>query len=91
MDLIPYEYEIGVKFLEPFEQLVFVGALFPVATFAYKNKPTFKSPPGCELFAMASAGQDLDAALQSLAEATGAAALPRPVSLARRRQQPPES
>ena len=34
MDVIPYEYEIGVKFLEPFEQLVFVGSGLPVATFA---------------------------------------------------------
>jgi acetolactate synthase-1/2/3 large subunit len=73
VDLIPYEYEICVKFLESFEQMVFVGALFPVATFAYKNKPVMKSPPGCELFAMASVNEDLDAALQSLAKATGAA------------------
>jgi acetolactate synthase-1/2/3 large subunit len=79
VDLIPYEYEVCVKFLENFEQLVFVGALFPVATFAYKNKPTMKSPPGCQLFAMASVNEDLDAALQSLAEAAGAgnAAAPR--------------
>src|SRR5271166_1367977 len=72
VDLIPYEYEVCVKFLESFEQLIFVGALFPVATFAYKNKPTMKSPPGCELFALASVNEDLDAALVSLAEATGA-------------------
>ena len=91
VDLIPYEYEIGVKFLEPFEQLIFVGAPFPVATFAYKNKPTFKSPPGCDLFAMASAGQDLETALESLAEATGATGASAPVSLARRRHSLPES
>ncbi len=72
VDLIPYEYEVGVKFLEPFEQLVFVGSAFPFATFAYKNKPTLKSPPGCELFAMASTEVDLGAALKSLAESTGA-------------------
>ena len=72
VDMIPYEYEIGVKFLESFEQLVFVGALFPFGTFAYKNKPVMKSAPGCELFAMASVSEDLDAALLSLAEATGA-------------------
>jgi len=79
VDLIPYEYEVCVKFLESFEQLIFVGALFPVATFAYKNKPTMKSPPGCELFAMASVNEDLDAALGSLTEATGAssAVVPR--------------
>src|SRR5271156_2925384 len=59
VDLIPYEYEVCVKFLENFEQLVFVGALFPVSTFAYKHKPTMKSPPGCQLFAMASVNEDL--------------------------------
>ena len=71
VDPIPYEFEIGLKFLQPFEQLIFVGALFPVATFAYKNKPTMKSPPGCDLFVMASVEQDLTAALRSLAEASG--------------------
>jgi acetolactate synthase I/II/III large subunit len=69
---IPYEFEVCLKFLESFEQLVFVGALFPVATFAYRNKPTLKSPPGCALYTMASAEQDLLAALTALAEATGA-------------------
>jgi acetolactate synthase-1/2/3 large subunit len=73
VDPIPYEFEIGLKFLQPFEQLIFVGALFPVATFAYKNKPTMKSPPGCDLFVMASVEQDLTAALRSLAEDSGAA------------------
>ena len=72
METIPYEFEVCVKFLESFEQLIFVGALFPVATFAYRNKPTLKSPPGCALYAMASAEQDLPAALKALAEATGA-------------------
>jgi acetolactate synthase-1/2/3 large subunit len=73
VDPIPYEFEVCLKFLQPFEQLIFVGALFPVATFAYKNKPTMKSPPGCDLFVMASVEQDLTAALRSLAEASGAA------------------
>ncbi len=72
VDPIPYEFEVCLKFLEPFEQLIFVGALFPVATFAYKNKPAMKSPPGCDLFVMSSVEQDLTAALSSLAEATGA-------------------
>ena len=70
VELIPYEYEICVKFLESFEQLIFVGALFPVATFAYKNKPTLKSPAACDLFAMTSVEQDIGAALKALAEAT---------------------
>ena len=88
VDLIPYEYEVCVKFLETFEQLVFVGALFPVATFAYKNKPTMKSPPGCELFAMASVSEDLDAALQSLAEAIGAGGTAAPRQARTQSQKP---
>ena len=66
--------EICLKFLQPFEQLIFVGALFPVATFAYKNQPTMKSPPGCDLFVMASVEQDLTAALRSLASVPALAA-----------------
>ena len=73
VDPIPYAFEIGFRFLLPYEQLIFVGALFPVATFAYKNKPTMKSPPGCDLFIMSSVDQDLTAALKALAEATDAA------------------
>ena len=88
IDTIPYEYELCVKFLETFEQLIFVGALFPVATFAYKDKPTLKSPPGCDLFAMASVEQDLLAALKSLAEATGATSVEAPRQLRRQAAAP---
>ena len=78
VDPIPYAFEIGLRFLQPYEQLIFVGALFPVATFAYKNKPTMKSPPGCDLFIMSSVDQDLTAALKALAEATDAAGAAAP-------------
>jgi len=69
---IPYEFEMGAKFLAGFEQLIFVGAPFPVATFAYRNKPTMKSPANCELYEMASVEHDLAAALGALSLATGA-------------------
>lgn len=62
VEIIPYFLEAG--FLKDFEQLIFVGALYPVATFAYRNKPAFKHAPQCALFTMASADQDLLAALQ---------------------------
>ncbi len=88
MEPIPYEFEIGTKFLEPFEQLVFIGSGLPVATFAYKNKPALKSRPGCELFTLASADEDLEDALRSLAEAAGATG-PRSFSLARKPHHPP--
>jgi acetolactate synthase-1/2/3 large subunit len=73
---IPYEFEICVQFLAGFEQMVFIGASFPVATFAYQNKPTMKSPPGCELFDMADDRHDLAAALEALEVAVGAAGTP---------------
>ena len=69
---IPYEYEMCVQFLASYEQLVFVGAAFPVATFAYRNKPVFKSPADCALFTMVTMNEDMDDALAQLARATGA-------------------
>lgn len=76
---IPYEFEICVQFLAGFEQMVFVGAAFPVATFAYQGKPTMKAPAGCELFGMADERHDLAAALEALEAATGSlgATVPR--------------
>ncbi len=69
---IPYEFEMGVQFLAEFDHLVFVGAAFPVATFAYRNKPVYKSPANCALFTLASVNEDMEQALAQLAIATGA-------------------
>jgi acetolactate synthase I/II/III large subunit len=44
VQLIPYLPELALPVLEPYAQLVLVGALFPVATFAYKDKPLVKVP-----------------------------------------------
>lgn len=74
LDLIPYEFEMGVKFLADFEQLLFIGAALPVATFAYRNKPTFKTPPGCAQYTLASASEDLQDALARLCAAISAGA-----------------
>jgi acetolactate synthase-1/2/3 large subunit len=71
VEIIPYFLETGLEFLKDFEQLIFVGALPPVVTFAYRNKPAFKNAPRCTFFTMASADQDLPAALDLLAKATG--------------------
>jgi acetolactate synthase I/II/III large subunit len=73
VEIIPYFLETGLEFLKDFEQLIFVGALPPVVTFAYRNKPPLKSGPRCALFTMASTDQDLLAALESLSKATGSA------------------
>jgi acetolactate synthase I/II/III large subunit len=74
VEIIPYFLETGLEFLKNFEQLIFVGALPPVVTFAYRNKPVFKNAPQCALFTMASADQNLPAALELLAKATDSGA-----------------
>ena len=75
---IPYEYEMGVQFLAGFEQLVFVGAAFPVATFAYRNKPVYKCPADCTLFSLAAPDEDIESALAALARATNSGNGPAP-------------
>ncbi|MBX9761333.1 MAG: acetolactate synthase large subunit [Beijerinckiaceae bacterium] len=72
IESIPYEFELGVKFLSGFQQLVFIGAALPVATFAYRNKPVYKSPADCKLFTLASVNEDMSDALDRLASATEA-------------------
>lgn len=72
IDPVLYEFEMEVRFLQAFEQLILVGGLSPVATFAYRNKPTIKSPANCELFEMATVDHDLAEALRALALATHA-------------------
>lgn len=74
LETIPYEFEMGVKFLAGYEQLLFIGAALPVATFAYRNKPVFKTPPGCVEFTLASATEDIGDALTRLCAATAAGA-----------------
>jgi len=76
VELIPYFLEMAVEVLKPYEQLVLVGALIPVATFAYKDKPVVKIPKGCQVSTLATVDHDLLAALSGLAEAVGAPSQP---------------
>jgi len=49
-----------------------VGALFPVTTFAYKNKPVIKVPADCQVTTLATVDHDMLSALSDLAKAVGA-------------------
>lgn len=88
VQLIPYIAEMALKFLEPYEQLVLVGALFPVVTFAYKDKPVVKIPKGCEVTTLATVDHDMMAALNDLAKAVGAPPTPA-ARQARSKSSPP--
>jgi acetolactate synthase I/II/III large subunit len=76
VQLIPYILEMALKFLEPYEQLILVGALFPVVTFAYKDKPVVKISKSCEVSTLATVDHDMMAALSDLANAVGAPSQP---------------
>jgi acetolactate synthase-1/2/3 large subunit len=64
---IPYLVDMALKKLAKYEQVILIGALPPVATFAYKNMPTLKVPDSCEVWAYATPDHDLLHALSELA------------------------
>jgi acetolactate synthase-1/2/3 large subunit len=67
-----YLPEQAVPQLQKYEQLILVGALFPVTTFAYKNKPVIKVPASCHVTTLATVDHDMLSALGDLAKAVGA-------------------
>ncbi len=74
--LIPYIAEMALAFLARYEQMILVGALLPVVTFAYKDKPVIKVPKGCAVSTLATVDHDIPAALGDLAKALGAPEAP---------------
>jgi len=74
--LVPYLAEMAVPMLQQYAQLVLVGTLPPVSTFAYQGAPVSKVPPGCHVTTFVTAGQDIVAALRALAAALDAPAQP---------------
>lgn len=76
VEKIPYLPEQAVPFFAKYEQLILVGALMPVTTFAYKGKPVIKVPAGCPVTALATVDHDILFALRDLAHALGAPSQP---------------
>lgn len=72
VQLVPYFLELAQLFFADFEQVILLGALPPVSTFAYQGAATHKLPDSCETWTCASVEDDLLAALQDLAAAVGA-------------------
>ena len=74
VELIGYLPEQAIPQLQKYEQLILVGALFPVTTFAYKGKPVIKVPASCQVTTLATVDHDMLSALGDLAKAVGAPA-----------------
>lgn len=69
---VPYPVDQAIEVLAGFEQIVLVGAKFPVVFFGYPNKPSTPVPAGCESFTLADPSDDLPGALEALASSVGA-------------------
>ena len=69
---VPYAVDAAVAALARFRNILLVGATDPVSFFAYPGKPGRQAPPGCHVMQVAGVGDDLEAGLQALLDATGA-------------------
>lgn len=78
VDRFPFVTAEAVAATADVEKLVLVGSKAPVAFFAYPDKPSSFVPDGCEVLPLASAGQDVEAALEALALELDAMDAPSP-------------
>ena len=67
IDRVPYSVDQALAVLSDVECLILVGAVEPVAFFAYPDKPSRIAPPDCTVLELAAPGDDLAHALDWLA------------------------
>ncbi|NMM36661.1 MAG: acetolactate synthase large subunit [Glaciimonas sp.] len=85
IEKLPYPVDLACARLAHVKHLILVGAVAPVAFFAYPNKPSLLAPNDADIITLASAEQDLLQALHRLADELGVPAdtpayrLPEPV------------
>jgi acetolactate synthase-1/2/3 large subunit len=72
VDRLPYSVDLAVAALKDVRQLVLAGAKSPVSFFAYPGKPSVLAPTNCAVTQLGGAEDDLDAALEALADELGA-------------------
>jgi len=76
VDRLPYPIDIALATLKDTRQLVLTGAKSPVSFFAYPGKPSVLVPEGCNVTRLAAVEEDLEHALEALADALGALKTP---------------
>ena len=67
VDFLPYPVDEALSALADARHLFLVGSKAPVAFFAYPDKPSEVSPPGCEVHTLAAPEEDVVQALEALA------------------------
>ncbi|GGF01984.1 hypothetical protein GCM10011611_04370 [Aliidongia dinghuensis] len=80
VERVPYPVDLAVKALADFRHVILVGSKQPVAFFAYPDKPSVLTAPGCECHVLARPEEDLVGALEALADALGAGRHAAPVA-----------
>ena len=75
IERLAYLAELAIDSIKDVEQLILVGAADPVSFFAYPGVPSAIAPESCGKFMLAGPNDDIDHALQALAEKVGAADL----------------
>ena len=72
IDRVPNPIEMSLEVFADAPAVVMVGATRPTAQFAYPGKPTFLTPPECEVYSLATPMEDVLGALENLADLVGA-------------------
>jgi len=80
---VPFAVDEAIRFLDGLESVVLAGATPPVAFFAYPEKPSLLTPPGCEMQTLATPEENVQEALENLAAALeGRPVAPKQIKLA---------
>ena len=69
---LPYFGEQAAEVLQGTQHLILTSTQPPITFFAYPDKPNWLTPEGCDLHTLVERDEDIDAALEALAEAVGA-------------------
>jgi acetolactate synthase-1/2/3 large subunit len=72
LERLAYFPEQALESLAKFGSLILAGAKSPVAFFGYPKMPSSLVPDGCSAVTLADPGQDVEGALEALAQAVGA-------------------
>jgi acetolactate synthase-1/2/3 large subunit len=79
---LPYFPEDARALLSRFETLVLAGTPSPVAFFGYPDQPSSLVPPACDALLLAEPGEDVERALEAVADSFGVGCVgdpPRPL------------
>jgi acetolactate synthase I/II/III large subunit len=74
VERLPYPVDLALAALKDVKHLILIGAISPVAFFAYPGKPSELAPEGCAMHRLAQPSEDQIDALERLAEAVDAPA-----------------